>query len=68
LANGKIDSVSVDTNNRDPLVHLLDSVIIKLQGGTGFDLTVFNPTETSKTQQNPELEKKETNKKIKYGT
>jgi len=56
----------VDAENPDPLVHLLDSVIIKLEGGTDFDLMVLNPTEESKIQQKPEQEKKETNKKTKY--
>jgi len=65
MANGKIDSISVDANNGGHLIRLLDSVIIKLEGGTDFDLTVLSPTETSKIQQEPEHEKKETNKKTK---
>jgi len=58
----------VDADNPEPLVHLLDSVVIKLEGGTDFDLTVLNPKETLKAKQEPEPEKKETDKKIKYGT
>ncbi|XP_027848833.2 serrate RNA effector molecule homolog isoform X2 [Aphis gossypii] len=64
LANGKIDSVCVDADNPEPLVHLLDSIVIKLEGGTDFDLTVLNPKETLKTKQESEPEKKEIDKKI----
>ena len=42
--------------------------MIKLEGGTDFDLTVLNPKEILKAKQGPEPEKKETDKKIKYGT
>jgi len=62
LANGKIDSVSVDAENQGPVIRLLDSVIIKLEGGTDFDLTVLNSTNTLKIQGVPE------NEKNKYGT
>ncbi|VVC25275.1 Hypothetical protein CINCED_3A014446 [Cinara cedri] len=64
LANGKIDFVCVDADNPDPLVHLLDSVVIKLEGGTDFDLAVLNPKEMIKSQQEALFEKKESNKKI----
>lgn len=53
----------MDADNPDPLVHLLDSVVIKLEGGTDFDLTVLNPEETLKTKPEPEAEKKESIKK-----
>ncbi|XP_025411521.1 serrate RNA effector molecule homolog isoform X2 [Sipha flava] len=64
LANGKIDSVSVDAENTEPLVHLLDSVVIKLEGGTDFDLTVLDPVEPLKAKNEPVSEKKESKKKI----
>lgn len=57
----------MDADNPEPLVHLLDSVVIKLEGGTDFDLTVLNPKDTLKTKQESEPEKKEIDKKIKYG-
>lgn len=63
LANGKIDSVCVDADNPDPLVHLLDSVVIKLEGGTDFDLAVLNPKEMIKSKQEPASEKKESDNK-----
>lgn len=58
-----IDSVSVDADNPDPLVYLLDSVVIKLEGGTDFDLTVLDPKVPIKTKQEPITEKKESDKK-----
>lgn len=63
LANGKVDNVCVDADNPDPLIHLLDSVVIKLEGGTDYDLTVLKPEETLKPKQQPESEKKEFIKK-----
>lgn len=63
MANGKIDNVCVDADNPDPLVHLLDSIVIKLEGGTDFDLTVLNPEEPLKAKPEPESEKKECVKK-----
>lgn len=66
LTNNKIDSVSVDADNPDPLVFLLDSVVIKLEGGTDFDLTVLNPEESIKSKQEPPSEKKEAEKKTEY--
>jgi len=68
LANGKVDNVCVDADNPDPLIHLLDSVVIKLEGGTDYDLTVLKPEETLKPKQQPESENKESVKKIEYGT
>lgn len=46
MANDRTDSVSVDAENQGPVICLLDSVVIKLEGDTDFDLTVLNPTET----------------------
>lgn len=61
----RVDNVSVDADNPDPLVHLLDSVVIKLEGGTDFDLTVLDPKETVKIKQEPINEKKGSDKKTK---
>lgn len=49
-----VDSICVDADNPDPLVHLLDSVVIKLEGGSDFDLTVLNPEEKLKIKQEAE--------------
>lgn len=37
-----IDKVSVDADQADALLHLLDAVVIKLEGGTEEDLQVLN--------------------------
>jgi len=58
----------VDADNPDPLIYLLDSVVIKLEGGTDFDLTVLKPKEILKSKQAPEPEKKESVKKSEYDT
>lgn len=63
MEQGKIDNVCVDAENTDPLVRLLDSVVIKLEGGSDFDLTVLDPEETKKIKQQPEPVKKESIKK-----
>jgi len=65
LDRGKIDNVCVDADNPDPLIYLLDSVVIKLEGGTDFDLTVLKPEVTIKIKQEPTTEKKEIDKKSK---
>lgn len=54
----------MDADNTEPLVHLLDSVVIKLEGGTDFDLTVLDPVEKLKAKHEPVPEKKDSNKKI----
>lgn len=53
----------MDAENTEPLIHLLDSVVIKLEGGTDFDLTVLDPAEPLKTKNEPVSEKKESKKK-----
>jgi len=54
----------VDSENAVPLVHLLDSIKIKLEGGTDFNLIVSNPTEKLTFEYEPEHK----NRKHKYGT
>lgn len=39
---GDIEKVSVDADQADALLHLLDAVVIKLEGGTEEDLQVLN--------------------------
>lgn len=53
----------MDADNPDPLVHLLDSVVIKLEGGTDFDLTVLNPEEKIKAKQELDSGKRDSDKK-----
>lgn len=61
MEQGKIDDVCVDADNTDPLVRLLDSVVIKLEGGSDFDLKVLDPEEPIKIKSEPEPVKKESN-------
>lgn len=42
LVKGEIEKVSVDTTNTEPLTRLLDTVVIKLEGGTDDDLAVLD--------------------------
>lgn len=42
LDSRDIDQVSVDADQADSLLHLLDAVVIKLEGGTQEDLQVLN--------------------------
>lgn len=42
LNSGLIDKVSIDADQADPLLHLLDAVVIKLEGGTEEDLKVLD--------------------------
>lgn len=49
LKNGMIKNVSVDTTQTEPLLRVLDTVVIKLEGGTDDDLKILDekPKETS---------------------
>ncbi|XP_054736326.1 serrate RNA effector molecule homolog isoform X2 [Anastrepha obliqua] len=42
LENGQVKTVSVDTSQTDPLLRLLDTVVIKLEGGTDDDLKILD--------------------------
>lgn len=42
LQAGLVTSVNVDTNQSDKLLRLLDTVVIKLEGGTEEDLKVLD--------------------------
>lgn len=42
LNSGLVTSVNVDTNQADKLLRLLDTVVIKLEGGTDEDLKVLD--------------------------
>lgn len=42
LSAGQVTSVNVDTNQSDKLLRLLDTVVIKLEGGTDEDLKVLD--------------------------
>ncbi|XP_017476230.1 PREDICTED: serrate RNA effector molecule homolog isoform X2 [Rhagoletis zephyria] len=42
LENGQVKAVTVDTSQSDPLLRLLDTVVIKLEGGTDDDLKILD--------------------------
>ncbi|XP_037946952.1 serrate RNA effector molecule homolog isoform X2 [Teleopsis dalmanni] len=42
LDDGQVQKVSVDTNQTEPLLRLLDTVVIKLEGGTEDDLKILD--------------------------
>ena len=42
LDSGKLESVTVDQDQSDAMVKLLDSVVILLEGGSDFDLQVWS--------------------------
>lgn len=47
LEVGEIEKVSVDADQADVLLHLLDAVVIKLEGGTEEDLLVLDVKPTN---------------------
>lgn len=42
MNNGRLDELSVDADQSEKLVKLLDAVVIKLEGGTDLDLQVLD--------------------------
>lgn len=68
LEKEAIDAVSIDVEKSDQIVHLLDAVVIKLEGGTDNDLRVLDePYEEEKPKEMETLplikkEEKKTNK------
>lgn len=52
MNSGLVTSVNVDTNQTDKLLRLLDTVVIKLEGGTEEDLKVLD--EKPNIEQRPE--------------
>ena len=45
ITSGRVSSVGCDIERNEELVKLLDAVVIKLEGGTDFDLTVLDQPE-----------------------
>ncbi|KAH0954256.1 hypothetical protein HN011_003564 [Eciton burchellii] len=62
LGTGEIDKVSVDADQADVLLHLLDAVVIKLEGGTEEDLQVLNVKPLKPIIAKDMLKEKEDNK------
>ena len=42
MDQGRIDQLTIDADQSEKLVKLLDSVVIKLEGGTDMDLQVLD--------------------------
>lgn len=47
LENGRLEKVSVDADQSEQLIRLLDAVVIRLEGGTDFDLQVLEEQKTT---------------------
>lgn len=47
LESGRLDKLSVDNDQSEQLVNLLDAVVIRLEGGTDFDLQVLEEPKSS---------------------
>lgn len=50
LDNGRLDKVSVDADQSEHLIRLLDAVVIRLEGGTEHDLLVLDEPKVSSNQ------------------
>jgi len=55
LASGVIDSTPVDVENSNKIIRILDSAVIKLEGGTDFDLEVLDQPEEEVKVTKPEV-------------
>ncbi|XP_014277995.1 serrate RNA effector molecule homolog isoform X1 [Halyomorpha halys] len=51
LESHRMDDIRVDTEQGDEVVKLLDSVVIRLEGGTDLDLTILDQQEGQKDEQ-----------------
>ncbi|XP_060066820.1 serrate RNA effector molecule homolog [Ylistrum balloti] len=71
LQAGRLDGVTCDTDRSDHIVKLLDAAVIKMEGGTDFDLTILdqpdqeeggarsrNNSESVNTDQSPDEKKR----------
>lgn len=65
LQQGDLDKVTVDVDKSDKLIRLLDTVVIKLEGGTEEDLKVLDEPPPSENTNN---EKQGGNRGYKYHT
>lgn len=65
LKSGRVDSLTLDIDNSDAIMKLLDSVVIKLEGGTESDLAVLDrppsplPEEQRHSSSNPVMSPRE---------
>lgn len=50
LESGRLDKLSVDNDQSEALITLLDAVVIRLEGGTDFDLQVLEEPKSSSSK------------------
>lgn len=55
LGSGLIDAVSIDVEKSDQIIRLLDAAVIKLEGGTDFDLKALDENFDEDKSKQPEL-------------
>jgi len=59
MEQGKFEDLNLDGDKQDALIKVLDSVVIKLEGGSDFDLTVLDLPDPEEEQKKEEEGKKE---------
>ncbi|XP_047505088.1 serrate RNA effector molecule homolog isoform X2 [Pieris napi] len=64
LEQGELDKVSVDVDKSDKLIRLLDTVVIKLEGGTEEDLKILDEPAPSENATNEKQDKAEPEKAV----
>jgi len=68
MEQGKFDGLSLDGEKQDALIKVLDSVVIKLEGGSDFDLTVLDHPDPEDEEKKEESNKTEGNSDPKSST
>ncbi|XP_031555255.1 serrate RNA effector molecule homolog isoform X2 [Actinia tenebrosa] len=56
MKSGRADSLLLDVDHSDNIVKLLDAVVIKLEGGSDFDLTILDRAPSPERKMNEEKE------------
>ncbi|KAL3285137.1 hypothetical protein HHI36_019260 [Cryptolaemus montrouzieri] len=57
LHSGKLDGITVDCAKSNQLLHLMDTVVVKLEGGTDEDLTILDQEYTEMEEKSKEQQK-----------
>eukprot|EP00092_Neocalanus_flemingeri_P002381 GFUD01002547.1.p1 GENE.GFUD01002547.1~~GFUD01002547.1.p1 ORF type:complete len:408 (-),score=139.00 GFUD01002547.1:1060-2283(-) len=58
MEQGKFERLTLDGEKQDALIKVLDSVVIKLEGGSDFDITVLDLPDPEEEQKKEEASKK----------
>jgi len=61
MEQGKFNELTLDGDKQDALIKVLDSVVIKLEGGSDFDITVLDLPDPEEQQKKEETKKKDDN-------